>query len=162
MASADCSISVGFRSSAEPGTTNTATCATIVGFASAASPVAWAGSDASRNVADWLPRIDEPLAEIRNGKIYVTKRWWNFYRAVADRLGGVQGPSMSQVVTSVSETQVQVAANTVYTTQVADYAGSIAATAEATAQVAQTNSLSGAGSIPSPGHPPSRPNYQVE
>lgn len=162
MATADCATSIGFRCSAEPGTTNSVSCATLVGFASAASPVAWAGNRGSRNVADWLPRIDEPLAFIRDGKVYMSQRWWNWERAVADRLGGVQGPSVTQVVQEVADTRVQVAANTVYTEQAVAYTTSVAQAQAATAEVAQNSGLSGAGSIPAPGHPPSRPNYHVE
>ena len=129
MASAGCAISVGFRSSAAPGTTNSVSCYTATGFASAASPVAWAGSDPLRSVEDWLPRIDEPVLDPRTGRF--NKRWWNYFRVLGERLGGVQGPSMTQVVTDVVATQAQVASNTVYVTQVADYASSIDATATA-------------------------------
>ena len=162
MASADCSISVGLHSSAAPGTTNTVTCSTIVGFASAASPVAWAGNIGSRNVSDWLPRIDEPFGTIRGNQVFVSTRWWNYLRELGVRMGGVQGPTIPQVQQSLVETQTQVAATAVYAVQAVDYAASVAATAEATAEVAQTNGLSGAGSIPPTGNPPSRPNYQVE
>lgn len=160
MAAADCAISVGFRSSAEPGTTNSVTCATLAGFASAAAPVAWAGNGGSRNVADWLPRIDEKVIDPRTGLF--TPRWWNYFRVLGERLGGIQGPSVTQVVEVVEQTQAQVAANTVYTDQAVAYTASVAQAQEATAQVAQNSGLSGAGSIPAPGHPPSRPNYQVE
>lgn len=161
MAVADCAISVGFRSSAEPGTTASASCYTVVGFASAAAPVAWSGNQGSRRVADWLPRIDEAFGTVRDGKVYINVRWWNLLREVCDRLGGVQGPSITQVVSTVEQTQVQVAANTTYTNQAVAYTASVAASAEATAQVAQSNGLAGSGSIPSIGDPPPPPGYQV-
>lgn len=162
MASASCEIKVGFRSSAEPGTTNSQSCAIRVGLAVAAAPVSWSGNEASRSVVDWLLRIDEPFGEVRGNKVFLTRRAWNLLREICDRLGGVQGPSMAQVVTSVTETQVQVAANTSYVDSAVAYTASVAATAEAAAEVAQSNGLSGAGSIPPPSPPPSRPNYQVE
>lgn len=162
MASAACATSIGFRSSAEPGTTNSVSCATLVGFASAAAPVAWAGSEGSRNVVDWLPRIDEPLATVRNGRVYINVRWYNLLRELCDRVGGIQGQSIPQVVASVQETQVQVAANTAYTDSAVAFTNSVAATATATAQVAQNSGLSGSGSIPPPSPPPNRPNYQVQ
>lgn len=159
MAVADCAISVGFRSSAEPGTTASASCYTAVGFASAASPVAWAGNEGSRNVADWLPRIDEKVIDPRTG--FFTVRWYNYFRALGDRLGGIQGPSIPQVQQAVQETQVQVAANTVYTNQAVDYTAQVAASAEATAQVAQSAGLTGSGSIPPIGDRPVPPGHQV-
>lgn len=158
MASAACEIAVGFRSSAEPGTTNSVACVTRLGFASAAAPVAWAGNQASRNVADWLPRIDEKVIDPRTGCF--TARWYNYFRALGERLGGVQGPSIPQVQQSVAETQVQVAATTSYAVQVSNYAQGVAATASATASVTQSNGLSGAGSIPDAGDPPVPPGYQ--
>lgn len=160
MATADCSIAVGFRSSAEPGTTNTASCSTIVGFASAAAPVPWAGNQGSRNVADWLPRIDEKAIDPRTNCF--TPRWYNYLRELGVRLGGVQGPSIPQIQQSVVETQAQSAATATYVDSAVAYTASVAATAEAAAEVAQSNGLSGAGSIPPPSAPPHRPNYQVE
>lgn len=155
MASADCAISVGFRSSAEPGTTNSVGCVTVVGFASAASPVAWAGREGSRKVSDWLPRIDERLLDPRTN--CMTTRWYNFFRELGERVGGVQGASIPQVVQNLVTTQGQVANVTNYAIQVADYAQGIGATATATAQVAQSNGLGGAGSIPEIGEPPPGP-----
>jgi hypothetical protein len=109
----------------------TVDCVTEVGFASAAAPAAWSGREASRRIADWLPRIEEPFLDARTGLI--SKRWYNYLR------------------------ENQLAVTTQYATKVGDFAQGIAATAEATAQVAQNNSLSGSGSIPDTGDPPPRP-----
>lgn len=155
MASAACAISLGFRSSAEPGTTNTVSCSTVVGFASAAAPVGWAGKEASRTVSDWLPRIDEKLIDPRTGCL--TPRWYNYLRELGDRLGGVKGPTVGQIQTSVSDTQVQLAATTNYAVQVSDYAQSISAQSTATAQVAADNGLAGSSSIPEASQPPRKP-----
>lgn len=160
MASASCEIAIGFRSSAEPGTTNSQACMIRVGVAVAAVPVTWAGNEASRNVVDWLPKISVPIIDKRTG--LMSPVWWRFFRELADRVGGIQGPSITQVVTTVEQTQFQVAQNTAYTDSAVAYAASVAATAEAAAEVAQSNGLSGAGSIPPPSAPPNRPNYQVE
>jgi hypothetical protein len=133
----------------------TVDCVTEVGFASAAAPAAWSGREASRRIADWLPRIEEPFLDARTGLI--SKRWYNYLRELGDRVGGVQGPSIGQVQQTVIATQNQLAVTTQYATKVGDFAQGIAATAEATAQVAQNNSLSGSGSIPDTGDPPPRP-----
>ncbi|MET3929579.1 hypothetical protein ABIE51_001466 [Lysobacter sp. OAE881] len=132
-------------------------CSTRVGFASAAAPTAWSGGVSGRSVTDWLPPYDSPVLDPKTGKF--TKAWYRFFRELGNRVGGAAGPSITQVVTTVAETQQQVANNTVFTAQAVDYAASVAATAEATAQVAQNNGLSGAGSIPPTGN---RPNYQVQ
>ena len=138
----------------------TVDCSTKIGIASAAAPVAWAGSGTLRNVTDWLPRIDEKPIDPRTGCF--TPRWYNYLRALGDRLGGPQGLSITQVQTQVTDTQAQVAANTAYTVQAVDYASQVAATAAATAEVAQSNGLSGAATIPPTGSPPNRPNRYVE
>ena len=109
---------------------------------------------------DWLPRIEEPLFDSRTGRM--TTRWYNFLRELSDRVGGIQGASLKQVQQTITDTQAQVQTTTQYATQVADYAQGVAATASATAQVAQSSGLSGAGSIPSTPSPPSRPNTYVQ
>lgn len=138
----------------------TVDCFTRFGIASAASPVAWAGGGSGRSVSDWLPRIDEPAIVLKDGKYYWTPRWYNFQRAIADRLGGVQGPSIKQIQATTVQVQAQVAENTNYAVQVADYAAQVAETARATAEVATNNSLTGAPSIPDTGDPPPRPGRQ--
>ncbi|GAA5075454.1 hypothetical protein [Lysobacter panacisoli] len=132
-------------------------CQIKFGIATTASPTAWAGGGGRRNVSDWLPRIDEPLAEVRNGKIYILPRWYKLMGAFADRLGGINGPSIPQVQGVITSTQVQLADTTNYAIAVSDFASQIATTAATTAEVAQTASLPGSGTIPEPGEPPPRP-----
>lgn len=160
MASASCEIKIGFRSSAEPGTTNSQACVIRFGVAVAAAPTAWAGNEASRSVTDWLPPMETPLLDPRTGRIHPA--WYRYLRVLGERIGGIQGATIPQVQASVAATQVQVAANTAYVDQSVAYTASVAASAAATAQVAQENGLSGAGSIPPPSSPPSRPNYMIE
>lgn len=160
MASATCEIALGFRSSAEPGTTNSQTCVIRVGFAVSATPVNWAGNEGSRDVSDWLPPMTQPVLDPRTNRF--TKPWWNYFRVLGERLGGIQGATVPQVVQTIVETQGQVAANTAYVDSSVAYTASVAATAAAAAEVAATNGLSGAGSIPPPSAPPHRPNHQVE
>jgi len=130
-------------------------CSTKIGIASAAAPVAWAGNGGSRNVADWLPQITEDFLDKRTGKI--SARWYNYFRALGDRLGGVNGQSITQVVSTQSQVQAQVAETLNYAVEGVAYASQVAATAQATAEVAASNGLSGAGSIPETGDPPPRP-----
>lgn len=122
------------------------TCEIRIGLTSAASKVPWSSSAESRRVSDWLPRIDEAPIDKRTGLF--TPRWYNYLRVLGDRLGGIDGPSITVLNSSLSDTQGLVASTANYTAQVADYAQGIGATATATAQVAQQNNLSGSGSIP--------------
>lgn len=137
------------------------TCETRVGIASAASSVAWAGGGSRRNFVDWLPKLSEPFGVIRDNKVFLTERAWNFLRELSDRVGGVNGASIPQVQQAVTDTQTQVASTLNYAVAVADYAGSIEATASATAQVTQSAGLSGSGSIPEPAERPTRPDTQA-
>jgi membrane carboxypeptidase/penicillin-binding protein len=160
MAAATCEIAIGFRASAEPGTTNSQTCAIAVGFSVGTASAAWSGSDEPRNVSDWLPPMSQPVLDPRTNRF--TRPWWNYFRVLGERLGGVQGASITQIESSIVETQQQVVANTAYVDSSVAYAQSVAATAEATAQVTQNNGLSGAESIPPTSNPPNRPSYQPE
>lgn len=138
----------------------TVSCESRIGLASAASSVAWAGGGGLRKVVDWIPQITEDFLDKRTGKI--SARWYNYLRLLGERVGGPQGASIPQVVATQTQVQTQVADTLNYAVQVSDYATQVAATATATAEVAANNSLSGSGSIPSTGNPPSRPNTYVQ
>lgn len=137
----------------------TASCVTYVGFVSAASRVPWSDTRESRRVSDWLPRIDEAPIDPKTGRF--TIRWYNYFRVLGERLGGIDGPSITTINTALTDTQGVVAETVNYAAQVSDYASSIAATAGATAQVVTTNNLSGATSIPDYGDPPPKPGQQA-
>jgi len=136
-------------------------CYTRFGVATSASPVAWAGGGSRRNFVDWLPKMSEPFGIVRDGKVYFTQQAWNFLRELSERVGGVNGPSIPQVVATQTAVQSQVAETLNYAVQGVDYATQVAATASATAEVAASNGLSGAGSIPETGDPPPRPGTHV-
>ena len=131
----------------------------MLGLVSAASKVPWGGSEGSRRLEDWLPRIDEKPIDPRTGLF--TRRWYNYFRMIGERLGGVQGASIPQVVQSVEQTQAQAATTTAYAAQVGAYAQGIAASVTAVTEVAQTNDLSGSTSIPTvPQAPPPPGPYE--
>jgi hypothetical protein len=154
MASATCITSNGVQSMATPFKLASATCATRVGVASAASRVPWGGRAAPIARSPWLPPITVPLV-LDGGRMNPV--WYDAFREVFEnRLGGVRGQSVTQVATTVQQTQAEVAATSNFAEQVSQYAQSVAATAAATAEVAANNSLSGAASIPDPAEPPSR------
>lgn len=156
MASADCVSSAGVWSYATPIKHGTGTCVTYCGINSAASRVAWAGSATPRRTIDWMPRADEVWFDPNTGR--PTRRFYQFMHEIAEqRLGGVQGRTVPQVVQDVTSTQSAVVATTNYATQVGQYAASVAAVAVATAEVAQDSGLSGADSIPEV--PPTPPKF---
>lgn len=154
MASADCVSSAGVWSYATPIKQGTGTCVTRSGVNSAASRVPWAGSSTPVARADWLPRADEQWFDPKTGR--PTRRFYQFMREVAEeRLGGVRGKSVPQVSQDVDTTRTAVVATTSYATQVGQYAASVAASADATAQVAKASSLPGWETIPEvPRDPP--------
>lgn len=160
MATRDNVTNFGLRSAATPSSTNSRSCVTVLGFFSAASKVPWGGSEGSRKLEDWLPRIDEKPIDPRTGLF--TRRWYNYFRMIGERLGGVQGASIPQIVESVTQTQTQAASTTAYAAQVGTYAQGIAATVTAVTEVAQTNELSGSTSIPDVPDPPDRYSYKFD
>lgn len=131
-----------------------ATGAIRVGAIVAATSPSWAGrARGARGEANWLPRPDESWFDPRTGR--PSPRFYQFMREIAEtRLGGVNGSTVTEVATSVSNTQTDVAAAITYSQSVASYAQGVAATANATAEVAQNSGLSGASSIPPPPDPP--------
>lgn len=119
----------------------------------------WAGRAAPRARVPWLPPIHvAPVLSDGKGGYR-----WNpdVYRALQwvfeEALGGINAPTLPQISTTVTQTQTEVVATQTYARQVDAYAQGVAATATATAQVAQNNSLTGAGSIPSAPEPPPPP-----
>jgi len=147
MASADCVTSIGAWSYATPTKNGAADCKTYVGFNSAASRVAWAGSTARRERVEWMPRADEPWFDPKTGR--PTRRFYQFMHEIAEqRLGGVNGRTVPQVADDLTTTQGTVTATVNFATQAVQYSESVAATANATAEVLQANGEPGADTIP--------------
>lgn len=154
MATADCVISIGPSVSNTWAKTGVSNCVVFAGVGVAATRVTWAGSAARRESVDWLPRADEMWFDARTGR--PTRRFYQFMREVAEnRLGGPQGQTVPQVATSVASTQTAVVEAVSFAQQVGQYAQGVAATVQATVEVAQTEGLAGAESIPeTPSTPP--------
>jgi hypothetical protein len=107
---------------------------------------------------EWLPRADEVWIDLKTGR--PTRRFFQFMHEVAElRLGGVQGLTVPQVKQDVDTTRSAVVGNITFTAQVSQYAQGVAATATASAQVAQDSGLAGAESIPPTPEPPVNPKF---
>jgi hypothetical protein len=65
-----------------------------------------------------------------------------------DRMGGLEGPSMTEVQTNVVETKAQAVNAIVQAAAVGEMAATNAEALKATVQVTQTNSLAGSDQIP--------------
>lgn len=93
---------------------------------------------------------------------------WNpeVYKAIQwvfnEALGGLDGPTLPQVVATVTQTQAQVVSTTNYVDQSVQYTRAAVASQAATAQVVQNAGLPGADTIPPTPDPPSRPSGTTE
>lgn len=150
------SIKIGVRASAAVGgSARQRTGAIRFGILVAGSSPAWAGRATRNRSKNWMLRADEAWIDPKTGR--PTPRLFQLLHEICEnRLGGVDGQTIPAVATSVAQTQTEVIATVAYTQNVASYAQGIAATATATAEVAQSNSLTGAGSIPPTPEPPAR------
>lgn len=159
MASVALVTVAGIQSVATPTKARSVDAVTSAGVASATGRVMWAGSASPLSRVPWLPKANTTLS--RDGGRTLAPEWDRALRWLFEQyIGGLNAPTIPQITNNVAETQVQVAATTNYTGQVAAYAQGIAATAAATAEVAQSNGLSGASSIPPTGDPPTPPGTQ--
>lgn len=156
-------VKVGVRASAASGAARQRTGAIRFGFLVAASSPSWAGRAANRSRVPWLPpiHVSPVLPDGKNG-------WrWNpdVYRAIQwvfeEALGGINAPTLPQISTAITQTQTEVVSTATYAQNVAAYAQGIAATATATAEVAQSNGLVGAGSIPTTPAAPDPPGGRI-
>jgi uncharacterized protein (DUF2252 family) len=123
-----------------------------VGLGLGIGSVPWNTSNARRSKVPWLPAAHVPVVQ-SNGLMHPA-----WYRAMVElfehRMGGVQGQSVAQVATTVTQTQQQVVAATNKVVETIAYARSVDARASALKQVASDNGLSGTDSVPPPSNPP--------
>lgn len=151
-------ISVGLRASTVMRVPKQRAGAIRIGLMSAASSPAWAGRARQARSGNWMLRADEAWFDPATGR--PTPRFFQFMHEIAEnRLGGINGQSVNTVASTVSSTQAEVVAAVTYTQSVSAYAQGIAATAEATQQVSEANSLAGASEIPDVPIPPKYYKY---
>lgn len=156
MTARTASTSVGLRASAGAGYGRARSCASRVGLLVAASSPPWAGRARQVRSNNWMLRPDEAWFDPRTGR--PSPRFFQFIREIAEnRLGGVNGASIPTVQTTVAQTQTEVVNTSTYARSVATYALGIAASVDATTEVARNNALTGADGIPGTPEPPQVP-----
>jgi hypothetical protein len=153
-----CNVQSGVLATSGAGYARARGCESRIGTLSAASSPAWSGrASANRAKVDWLLRPDEMWIDSKTGR--PSPRFYQFIREIAEvRLGGIQGVSVPQVATAVTQTQAEVVATTSYAEAAVAYSQGVAATATATAQVTTAAALPGSESIPIIPEPPIRTN----
>lgn len=126
------------------------------GVGAAFGNVPWNTSSARREKNNWLPRADHAIGTCPKCKTRIPPdpTWYRYFSELSERMGGIQGQTIPQVVTTVTQTQSQVVATTAAVTDLGAYTRSIGATATALRQVAVDNALSGASTVPAPSDPP--------
>lgn len=123
------------------------------GVGLALGSVPWNTSNASRQKVPWLPPA---TVKFLNPDGTVTRTWYlALHELFENRMGGVQGQSVAQVATTVTQTKAQVTAATSKVVETIAYARSIDSRASALVQVATDNALTGTSSVPPASTPPS-------
>lgn len=149
MATATVTISGGGRVAAN----RSAAVVMSVGAGVGIGSVAWGGASAIREQVPWLPSANVRVVNPSSGLMEPV--WYRFFKELAEnRLGGKNGRTLPQVVTTVEQTQTQVVATSAQLTETIAYARSVDETATVLRQVAIDNALSGAGTVPEPSEPP--------
>lgn len=118
--------------------------------------VPWGGSPSLLDGVPWIPKAGTPflLADGRTlAPVWDRCLRWLFETAI----GGIRAPTPAQIHDTVAAVKQQAVETASYAEQVVGYVQGVAATATATAEVAQSNNLAGASSIPPPPDPPERP-----
>lgn len=160
MASVALVTAGGVYSSAMPFKAGTTALFTYAGAAVANGTVLWGGSASPLARVPWIPKAGTPLMKT-DAKGQITNQlnpaWDRCLRWLfEEHIGGLNAPTVPQVVQSVTTTQTQVAEGINYAEQAVAYSAGIASTVTATAEVSQAAGLPGAGSIPRVPPPPTR------
>ena len=107
-----------------------------------------ASSDLS-NLQAWLPPQRQPVAYQQGAQWFCDPAWYRFFQFVSEvKLGGRSGPTLPDVVTSITTTQTTAAAASASVTTLQQQTTANAEALAATVQVAQDNALTGASQIP--------------
>jgi hypothetical protein len=96
MATATCQTVSGVYSSAQPVKLRTSFCKTVAGTELATGRVAWAGTNAPRKAVNWLPSAQTPIT--LDGKTLNPVWFRAFHEVFEHRLGGIEAPTVAQVV----------------------------------------------------------------
>lgn len=154
MASTDLVTRVGVSGSTTYAKAGKSFLITRVGWGGELVPARGSTTTNTARTRDWLLRADEIWIDPKTGR--PSRRFFQLMREICEtRLGGVNGRTVPQVIEDVATTQTEVAVTVNYATRLGEYTETIAATANATAEVLQTNGEPGAEDIPE--SPPTGP-----
>ena len=146
MATATCKTVAGPYSAAQPYKLRSYTCRTIAGAEMAAGNVAWGGSTAKRSRVNWIPGAHVPVLDAKGR---MSQPWYRFFHEIAEnRLGGIDAPTVPEVVNTSEQTQTQVLAVQQNTDAAIQTVNSCVDAVNTTKQVVVNNNLSGATQIP--------------
>lgn len=126
------------------------------GAACATGNVAWGvGSGALKRNVPWLPGVQ--VKPVRPDGSWNPDVWRALNYLFENVIGGINAPTIAEVTTTVTQTQMQVLTVQSTANAAINYAAGIAATVDATTQVTQDAALPGSESIPAT---PDRPGTQ--
>ncbi len=151
MATETAVISIGFTQSGVAKKAATATANLQCGALESANNYAGGSGLISSNVAKTrLPQAQLPLGRVQpDGTVLMDPTWYRFLDYIANvQLGGITGPTLGDISTTVDSTRSSAIAAQTSVSQVAQTVNANASTLAATVQVAQTSALPGATQIP--------------
>ena len=112
----------------------------------------WSASGVTQARAEvaWLPPARQPIGFTdARGQFIADPSWYRFFEYMAEyRLGGKQGPAITEVVTAVEATQTTAAASSTTVTELQQQTQANAESLAVVREVAINNSLVGSGLIP--------------
>lgn len=154
-------IGLGVRASAAMSSPRQRTGAIRIGLLVAASSPPWAGRARQARSSNWMLRADVAWFDPRTGR--PTPAFFQLMHEITEnRLGGVNGASIPTVQSVVTQTQAEVVNTSTYARNIAVYAQGIAASVDATTEVARNNALAGADGIPGTPEPPQVPGSSTQ
>lgn len=153
MATQTASIVIGFSQSSTAKKAGAATATMQCGTLEAANQYAGGSGLLSRQRNRYkLPSLQVPFARLPDGTpLYVEKPWYDALNYVINtQLGGIAGPSLSDITTTVDSTRSSAIDAQNAVSVVAQTVNANAQSLAATVQVSQASSLPGSSQIPKP------------
>lgn len=120
----------------------------VAGPAFSVGSVSWSGSSAVDSIKAWLPNANEPLVHQVGSMWLINPRWYRFMDEITKRLGGINGDTITQVSTSVQQTQDSLVRAATAINTAAQTVNAAADSVNTIKQVLVNNGTSGSTSIP--------------
>lgn len=146
MATTTCKTVAGIASAAQPYKVRAFSAATVAGVYSLAGNVAWGGSQIRRKAISWLPPATTPLS-LDGGKTMNPVWFRALHELFENRLGGIDAPTVPEVVTTAKQTQTQVLTVQKGVQSVGSQVTAITNAVNTQTQVAKESSLAGSDQL---------------